>query len=77
MSFLRRIIGEERRSGKNRRVLDDPDYIGPRRRQAMDRRKSATKKHGADKRSNKYHRLSNDQRTVIDKIMESLEKQDK
>ena len=72
MALFNRLRGKERRSGKDRRRLDDPNYNGPLRRAGTDRRK------GGRKRPTSNHQdLSEDQRKMVDRIVASLEKQGK
>ena len=77
MSFFRSIIGKERRSGKDRRTAYDSCYIGRKRRTGIERRKGVAKKYGVDKRTDKYEKLSNNQKKAVDHILRSLEEEDK
>jgi len=72
MGLFNRLTGNERRSGKDRRRLDDPNYRGPLRRMGTDRRRS-----GRDWRTSNHQELSEDQRKMVDRIVAFLEKQGK
>jgi hypothetical protein len=72
MAFFSRFRGNERRSGKDRRRLDDPNYNGPLRRAGTDRRKG-----GRDRPTSNHQDLSEDQRKMVDRIIAALEKQGK
>ena len=72
MALFNRLRGKERRSGKDRRRLDDPNYNGPLRRTGTDRRKG-----GRDRATSNHRELSEDQRKMVDRIVASLEKQGK
>ena len=71
MTLVNRLRGKERRSGKDRRRLDDPNYTGPLRRTGTDRRRN-----GRDRPTN-HQELSEDQRRTADRIVAFLEKQGK
>jgi hypothetical protein len=77
MSFFRRISGKERRSGKDRRVFSDPSYSGPMRRSGSDRRGGQAQKRDLRGPKSQYDKLSGDRKKVLDRIINSLEKQDK
>ena len=77
MSFFRRISGKERRSGKDRRVLSDPHYSGPMRRGETERRRDQAQKRDPRRLKSQYNKLSEDRQKVVDRIVKSLEKQDK
>ena len=77
MSFFRRISGKEKRSGKDRRVLSDPSYSGPMRRSEIERRGGQAHKRNLRRLKSQYNKLSEDQKKVVDRIISSLEKQDK
>jgi len=68
-SYLR---GKERRSGKDRRKVDDPNYSGPLRRYGTDRRRSRR-----DRRTGNHQELSEDQKKMTNRIIAFLEKQGK
>jgi len=72
MTLLNRFRGKEKRSGKDRRRLDDPHYRGPLRRTGTDRRKG-----GRDRPTSNRQGLSGDQRKMVDRIVAFLEKQGK
>jgi hypothetical protein len=72
MAFFSRFRGNERRSGKDRRRLDDPNYNGPLRRTGTDRRRG-----GRDRPTDNHQELSEDQRKMVDRIIAALEKQGK
>jgi len=77
MSFFRRISGKERRSGKDRRVLSDPHYSGPMRRRETERRRDQAQKRDLRRLKSQYNKLSEDRQKVVNRIVKSLEKQDK
>ena len=77
MSFIRRISGKVRRSGKDRRIFTDPSYSGPLRRSAIDRRADQAQKRDLRKLKSQYEKLSGDRKKVVNRIINSLEKQDK
>ena len=72
MTLFNRLKGKERRSGKDRRRFDDPQYSGPLRRTGTDRRRS-----GRDRPTGNHQELSEDQRKMADRIVAFLEKQGK
>jgi len=72
MALFNRLRGKERRSGKDRRKVDDPNYSGPLRRTGTDRRRN-----GRDRPTSNYQELSEDQRKTVDRIVAFLEKQGK
>jgi hypothetical protein len=72
MALFNRLRGKERRSGKDRRRLDEPNYRGPLRRVGTDRRKG-----DRDRPTSNHQELSEDQRKMVDRIVASLEKQGK
>jgi hypothetical protein len=72
MAFFNRLRGKERRSGKDRRKADDPNYRGTLRRTGTDRRRS-----GRDRSTDNHQELSEDQRKMVDRIIAVLEKQGK
>jgi hypothetical protein len=72
MTLLKRLRGKEKRAGKDRRRLDDPNYKGPLRRTGTDRRRS-----GKDRPTSKQQELSEDQKKMVDRIVAFLEKQGK
>jgi hypothetical protein len=72
MAFFNRLRGKERRSGKDRRKADDPNYRGTLRRTGTDRRKG-----GRDRSTDNHQDLSEDQRKIVDRIIAVLEKQGK
>ena len=72
MTLFNRLRGKEKRSGKDRRRLDDPNYRGPLRRAGTDRRKG-----GRDRLTSNHQELSEDQRKMVDRIVAFLEKQGK
>ena len=74
MLFFDRRKGEERRSGKDRRQLENPDYWRPEKRSGAERRKGKDRRTGVDRRSGRYHRLPEDRRNTVDAILASLEK---
>ena len=69
MGLFKRLRGKERRAGKDRRRLDDPNYRGPLRRTGTDRRSN-----GRDRPTN-HQDLSEDQIRTADRIVAFLEKQ--
>ena len=77
MSFFRRISGKERRSGKDRRVISDPSYSGALRRSGVDRRGDQAQKGDLRRLKSQYDKLSGDRKKVVNRIIDSLEKQDK
>ena len=77
MSFFRRISGKERRSGKDRRVFSDPSYSGPMRRTGIERRGDQAQKRDLRRLKSQYNKLSEDRKKVVNRIVSSLEKQDK
>lgn len=77
MSFFRRISGKERRSGKDRRIITNPSYSGPLRRSGIDRRGDQAQKRDLGKPTSQYDKLSGDRKKVVNRIISSLEKQDK
>jgi hypothetical protein len=77
MSFFRRISGRERRSGKDRRVFSDPSYSGPLRRSGIDRRGDQAQKRDPRRLKSQYDKLLGDQKKVVNRIISSLETQDK
>ena len=72
MTLFNRLRGKEKRSGKDRRRLDDPNYRGPLRRTGTDRRKG-----GRGAPTSNHQELSEDQRKMVDRIVAFLEKQGK
>ena len=62
MLFFDRRKGKERRSAKDRREVEDPDYKGLERRSPRKRR------------SGRYHRLPEDQKNAVGAILANLEK---
>ena len=72
MPLFNRLTGKEKRSGKDRRRLDDPNYRGPLRRTGTDRRKG-----GRDRPTSNHQELSEDQSKMVDRIVAFLEKQGK
>ena len=77
MSFFRRISGKERRSGKDRRVISDPTYSGPLRRSGIDRRGDQAQKGDLGRLKSQHNELSGNRKKVVNRIISSLEKQDK
>ena len=77
MSFFRRISGKERRSGKDRRAITDPSYSGPLRRSGMDRRVDRAHKGDLRRLKSHYNELSGNRKKVVNRIINSLEKQGK
>lgn len=77
MSFFRRVLGKERRSGKDRRVSTDPHYSGPMRRIGAERRGSKAQKRYLGQLKSQYNELSGNQKKVVNRIINSLEKQGK
>jgi hypothetical protein len=77
MSFFRRISGRERRSGKDRRVFSDPSYSGPLRRSGIDRRGDQAQKGDLRRPKSQYDELSGNRKKVVNRIINSLEKQGK
>ena len=77
MSFFRRISGKERRSGKDRRVISDPSYSGPLRWSGIDRRGDRVQKGDVRRLKSQYNKLSGNRKKVVNRIINSLEKQDK
>jgi hypothetical protein len=77
MSFFRRISGKERRSGKDRRVRSAPSYSGPLRRSGLDRRGDQAQKGDLRRLKSQYNELSGNRKKVVNRIISSLEKQDK
>jgi hypothetical protein len=71
MFLFNHLRGKERRSGKDRRKVDDPNYKGPLRRTGTDRRRN-----GKDRPSN-HQELSEDQKKMTNRIIAFLEKQGK
>jgi hypothetical protein len=72
MTLVNRLRGKERRSGKDRRKLDDFNYTGPLRRTGTDRRRN-----GRDQPTSNHQELSEDQIRTADRIVAFLEKQGK
>ena len=72
MTPFNRLRGKERRAGKDRGRLDDPNYRGPLRRTGTDRRRS-----GRDRPTGNHQELSEDQRKIADRIVAFLENQGK
>ena len=72
MGLFNRLRGKERRAGKDRRRLDDPNYRGPLRRTGTDRRRN-----GRDRPTSNHQELSEDQRKMVDRIVAFLEKEGK
>jgi hypothetical protein len=77
MSFFRRISGKERRSGKDRRVIRDSSYSGPLRRSGIDRRGDRADKGDLRRLKSQYDELSGNRKKVVNRIIDSLEKQGK
>ena len=77
MSFFRRISGKERRSGKDRRVISDHSYSGALRRSGIDRRGDQAQKRDLGRLKSQYNKLPGDRKKVVNRIINSLEKQDK
>ena len=77
MSLFRRISGKERRSGKDRRVISDPSYSGPLRRSGIDRRGDRAQKGDLRRLKSQYNELSGNRKKVVNRIINSLEKQGK
>jgi hypothetical protein len=77
MAFFRRISGKERRSGKDRRVMSDPSYSGPLRRSGIDRRGDQAKRGDPGRLKTQYDELSGNRKKVVNRIINSLEKQGK
>ena len=77
MSLFRRISGNERRSGKDRRVISDSSYSGPLRRSGIDRRGDRVQKGDVRRLKSQYNKLSGNRKKVVNRIINSLEKQDK
>lgn len=74
MLFFDRRKGKERRSAKNRREVEDPDYKGLERRSPRKRRSGRDRRGGVDRRSGRYHRLPEDQKNAVGAILANLEK---
>lgn len=74
MGVFRRLKGRERRSGRDRRVLNDPTYDGPSRRSGMKRRSDQEPKRFIGRMKSKYDKLTDNQKRTVDKIIRSLEK---
>ena len=72
MTFFNRLRGKEKRSGRDRRKADDPNYRGPLRRTGTDRRRGSR-----DRPASSHQELSEDQRKMADRIVAFLEKQGK
>lgn len=72
MFLFNHLRGKERRSGKDRRKVDDPNYSGPLRRNGADRRRSRR-----DRRTGNHQELSEDQKKMTNRIIAFLEKQGK
>ena len=70
MTVFNRLRGRERRAGKDRRRLDDPNYRGPLRRTGTDRRRNFRSRPISN-----YEELSEDQIKMADRIVAFLEKQ--
>lgn len=75
MSFFRRVLGKERRSGKDRRVFANPNYSGPMRRIGAERRGSKAQKKDLRGLKSQYNDLSENQKKLVNRIINSLEKQ--
>jgi len=72
MAFFSRFRGNDKRSGKDRRRFDDPNYNGSLRQRGTDRRKG-----GRVWPTSNHQELSEDQRKMVDRIVAFLEKQGK
>ena len=73
MLFFDRRKGKDRRSKKDRRGFDKPDYNGPENRSEIERRRDKKRRHNEDRRTGIYHKLPKHQKTTIDGILNRLE----
>ena len=76
MGFFRRLTGKQRRSGQDRRVLNDPTYDGPSRRSGIEARSDQVPKRFIGNMNSKYDKLTDNQKRTLDKIISSPEKDD-
>ena len=73
MLFFDRRKGKNRRSKKERRGFDNPDYNGPENRSEIERRRDKNRRHNADRRTGIYHKLPEHRKKTLDGILNKLE----
>ena len=72
MLFFERRKKKDKRAYDERRVQNNALYNGPEHR-SDERRKNSDRRHAADRRSGLYHKLSDQQKTTMDGILNRLE----
>jgi hypothetical protein len=73
MSILTIFKKETRRSGKDRRKCNSPQYTGQERRRSSDRRSEKDRRRDVGRRSGIYHKLPDKRKDTVDSILEILE----
>jgi len=72
MLFFERRKNKDKRSHNERRVPNNAHYMGPEHRSETERRKNKERRN-ADRRRGLYHKLSDQQKTTMDGILNRLE----
>lgn len=73
MLFFDRRKGKDRRSKKDLRGFDNPDYNGPENRNEIERRRDKSRRSSVDRRTGIYHKLPEHRKKTLDGILNKLE----
>ena len=73
MLFFDRRKGKDRRSKKDRRGFDNPDYNGPENRSEIESRRDKNRRSDVDRRIGLYHKLPEHRKKTLDGILNKLE----
>ncbi|MBW1673779.1 MAG: hypothetical protein JRJ45_09080 [Deltaproteobacteria bacterium] len=73
MLFFKHRKNKDKRSHKERRVPNNAHYMGPEHRSETERRKNKDRRNNGERRKGFYHKLSDQQKTTMDGILNRLE----
>ena len=73
MLFFERRKKKDKRANDERRAQNNALYNGPEHRSETERRKNSNRRHNTDRRSGLHHKLSDQQKTTMDGILNRLE----
>ena len=73
MFFFERRKNKDKRSHNERRVPNNAHYMGPEHRSENERRKNKDRRNNGERRKGFYHKLSDQQKTTMDGILNRLE----
>ena len=73
MFFFERRKNKDKRSHNERRVPNNAHYVGPEHRSGIERRTNKDQRNNGERRRGFYHKLSDQQKTTMDGILNRLE----